>query len=346
MSTIESTPKRRRLLARVRSEARRAPSQPKADQSARDGSIVPLWTELLAQRGLSQPTIDHFQLAPRSQGWTYPVQPGIECARWKAFDSAARPKYQWLPRKSEGITFYNVDGRLHERIAAADHTLWLASGEADVWALWEGGLHNATCMFDGEAKNVPAWFTAELDRMDVRTLHIAPDCDPTGRLFASRLRRALSDSGVALFVHALPFPEDSKGDIGRLLIQVGAARLQRELERLPELAVPDPEPLPVLSAGPARPVEYGEFSDLYERWCVEEVEAAAQRAWPITPRDDKGFSRNFRCPFHDDEHPSAGWNYHTHGVYCFACGSHDTHEVAARLGLRTWEQYKADHAPR
>jgi hypothetical protein len=300
--------------------------------------VTALWTDLLAARGLSPATIAHFALLPRAQGWTYPVHPALEARRWKAFDSTARPKYRWLPGKPDGVTLYDLDGRLAERIRAARSVLWLASGEADVWALWEGGIYNATCMFDGEAKRVPAWFVAELARLGVRTLHIAPDCDPTGMLFARRLHDALDDLPIRLRIHALPFLPDSKGDIGRLLVQVGAANLKPILERLPLLALPEDEPL-APDPLPARPVEH---SDLYEQWCVEEVEAAARRVWAISAPDERGFSRNFHCPFHDDTHPSAGWNYHVHGVHCFACGPHDTHEVAAALGIRGWEQFRAN----
>lgn len=306
----------------------------------RANRVTPLWSDLLAARGLSPATIAHFRLRPRGKGWTYPVQPGLDCMRWKAFDSSARPKYRWLPGKLPGTTFYDPDGQLAARIAAAGGELWLAAGEADVWALWEGGLHNATCMFDGEAKNVPPWFVDALRRLDVRAVHIAPDRDRTGILFAQKLRQTLDDAGIPLSIRALPFPPDSKADIGRLLQTVGAARLRAALEGLPPLALPVEEPRPP-APRPAPPLP--DYADLYERWCVEEVEAAALRAWHVTPPDGKGFSKNFRCPFHDDQHPSAGWNYHTHGVHCFACGSHDTHEVAEALGVRTWEQYKADH---
>ncbi len=315
----------------------RRPGTVHTRRPSRPRRVTALWTDLLAARGLSPATIAHFALLPRAQGWTYPVHPALEARRWKAFDSTARPKYRWLPGKPDGVTLYDLDGRLAERIRAARSVLWLASGEADLWALWEGGIYNATCMFDGEAKRVPAWFVTELARLGVRTLHIAPDCDPTGTLFARRLHDALDDLPIRLRIHALPFLPDSKGDIGRLLVQVGAANLKPILERLPLLALPEDEPL-TPDPLPARPVEH---SDLYEQWCVEEVEAAARRVWAISAPDERGFSRNFRCPFHDDTHPSAGWNYHVHGVHCFACGPHDTHEVAAALGVRGWEQFRA-----
>ena len=338
MSATRFASIRHTRTARLRRRSPR-PAAVRARPSPRPRRVTSLWTDLLAARGLSPATVAHFALLPRAQGWTYPVHPALAQRRWKAFDSASRPKYRWLPGKPEGITFYDLDGRLAERIRAARGVLWLASGEADVWALWEGGIYNATCMFDGEAKRVPLWFITELARLGVRTLNIAPDCDPTGTLFARRLDRALADLPIRLRIHALPFLPDSKGDIGRLLVEVGSTELKPVLERLPLLALPDDEPLPP-DPLPVRPMER---SDLYEQWCIEEVEAAARRAWSISAPDERGFSRNFHCPFHDDAHPSAGWNYHTHGVHCFACGTHDTHEVAAALDVRTWDQFRADH---
>ncbi len=307
--------------------------------------VAPLWKGLLAERGLSDATIAHFEFSPRGQGWQYPIQPDTEVVRWKAFDSTASPKYLWLPNKPGGIRFYDHDGGLKRRIAAADGVLWLASGEADVWALWEGGLHNATCMFDGEARHIPDWFRAELNYLHVAELHIAPDCDEAGARFAVNIRRALGDFAVRLVVHALPFAPDSKGDIGKLLLAVGPDCLRHDLEHLSERIFEDylsdesdewlyiQQPLRL----------FRDTYSLYERWCVDVVEAAALRFWSVSPPDHKGFSKDFRCPFHDDRHPSAGWNYNTHGIHCFACGPHRTKEVADLLGVPSWDDFKADH---
>ena len=295
-------------------------------------AITPFWIERLAARGLSEATIAHFGLTPRGEGWQYPVHPAIEAMRWKAFDSRATPKYLWLPNKPDAVRFYDCDGRLHAAVTGAGGVLWLASGEADVWALWEGGIPNATSLFDGEARKIPAWFVPRLEALDVQTLHMAPDRDPTGRQFVLNVARALADTGIRVLMHRLPFPPRSKGDIGRLLVEVGAGNLQTALSELRTYEVvfePFRErvrqlPLPNLFANNRK---------LYEQWSVEVVEAAAQMAWDFSGPDRKGFSKNFRCPFHDDRHPSAGWSYRSHGVNCFACGYHGTKEVAEMLGV-------------
>lgn len=315
-----------------------APTRPTAYQ------LVPYWRALLAERGLSPATIEHFAIAPRGDGWQYPVHPALDARRWKAFDSTATPKYLWLPHKPDTIRLYDVDGRLGDAVALAGGILWLASGEPDVWALWEGGLRNATCLFDGETRRMPPWFAPELARLGVRVLHLAPDRDRAGMRFVIQVSRAVSHTSIRVIMHQLPFPPRSKGDIGRLLVRVGGARLRTTLEGLPaceamfEPFPPDEQPafvqrpLPHLSTG---------RDALYEAWCVEVVEPAAVRAWDISPPDARGFSKNFRCPFHDDRHPSAGWSYETHGIHCFACGYHDAREVAGRLGVPSWESYRA-----
>ena len=88
-------------------------------------------------------------------------------------------------------------------------------------------------------------------------------------------------------------------------------------------------------------------SELWDYYC-EDIDRAAIAAWNLTPPKNNGFSRrNFPCPFHDDQNPSAGYHYPTHSVHCFfaPCGNHGPHEVAEALGLPTWEEYKTDHRP-
>ena len=309
--------------------------------------ITPLWIELLARRGLSEDTVAHFDITPRGEGWQYPVHPAVAAQRWKAFDSTARPKYLWLPGKPDTARFYDCDGRLHEEVTIADGILWLASGEPDVWALWEGGIPNVTCLFDGEARKMPSWFAPELEALGVHTLHLAPDRDRVGMRFVINVSRALSETGIRVFMHQLPFPPRSKGDIGRLLVEVGAPGLKTALRSLPAFeAVFEPASAaqePTLRQLPL-PNLFPNNRGLYRQWSVEVVEAAAIRAWGFSPPDKKGFSKNFCCPFHDDRHPSAGWSYRSHGVHCFACGYHNTKDVAEELCVISWEAFKAERA--
>ena len=107
---------------------------------------VPTWRKLLHRRGLSDLTIDHFKISPEGRGWKYPVDLQHDAIRWKAFNSRAIPKYRWLPEKPGDVRFYDVDGHLKDYIAEANGELVLCEGEPDVWACWEGGVKNATCI--------------------------------------------------------------------------------------------------------------------------------------------------------------------------------------------------------
>jgi hypothetical protein len=306
-----------------------------------------LWIQLLADRGLSRSTIDHFHIAPRGQGWVYPIHPLLDEKRWKAFNSQATPKYLWLPRKSDRVRFYDVDRKLRRRISKGDGVLWLACGEADVWALWEGGMRNATCLFDGEARHIPEWFVPELEQLGVKAVHLAPDRDEAGTRFALHIGAALQATSICVHVHRLPFRMGSGGDIGRLLVRRGRSVLKSMLEHLPEV----PIEVPPTSKETATEVYWQlplpkvlpDYRALYDHWCIDIVETTAQRVWNFSPPNRKGFSKGFRCPFHDDHHPSASWNYHTHGVHCFACGHHGTREVADLLSVLSWQDFKAEN---
>lgn len=316
-----------------------SPAQPQTnDQNA--SSALPLWKQLLHQRGLSDSTIGRFQIQPNKDGWVYPIEPTLQAKRWKAFDSNASPKYLWQPKKPDGVKFYDPTGKLTEFIAEADGVLWLAGGEPDVWALAEAGILNATCTLNGEATRLPDWFAPVLQQLGVTLLHVAPDCDDAGLKFTTNVHDALENTGIELVAYQLPFAEKSKGDIGMLLLQAGSRDLRATLETLPKMN---------LGALCAKPERVGDSSpassDLFEQWCTEVVEPEALRVWDISAPNGKEFSaKPFTCPFHPDENPSAYWNYRTHGVHCQHCQSHNTHEVAERLGVQPWEDYKAMHA--
>jgi hypothetical protein len=307
---------------------------------------APFWKELLAKRGLSENTITHFVITPRGEGWQYPIHPAIAAKRWKAFDSGTSPKYLWLPSKSDSVRFYDCDSSLHDEVAIAGGLLWLASGEADVWALWEGGIRNATCLFDGEARKMPPWLVPELTQLGVRELHLAPDRDQAGIRWVINISRALSRTSIRVIMHKLPFPPRSKGDVGRLLVEVGSAKLKPTLSTLPAFKatfVPSDTGHKPAFVQLRLPHLFPNRDGLYDQWAVEVVEEAAVRMWGISPPARRGFSKNFRCPFHEDRRPSAGWSYRTHGVHCFACGYHTTQEVAALLGVQSWEAFRVEH---
>lgn len=110
-------------------------------------------------------------------------------------------------------------------------------------------------------------------------------------------------------------------------------------------ATPEDRTLPESSPRSDLP---SDFKDLYERWCVEVVEAAAVRTWNIAPPNGNGWSRrNFRSPVRDDgQNADCSWSYTAHGFQDFATGDfHNTQQVADLLGVQTWDDFKAEHRP-
>jgi hypothetical protein len=296
---------------------------------------------LLSKRGLSAETITYFSLRPSIGGWEYPVARDLPTRRWKAFPHQQGPKYLWLPDKPDALRFYDPHGDLAERTAAANGTLILASGEADVWALYEGHITNTTATMLGEG-TIPAWLVDELHRLHVRIIQIWPDRDETGQRAALKLRDLLAGTGIALEIYELPYEFGSKGDIGQLLIDVGAANLQQVLTACPCQILPNPAPV----RQPSAYTPPADVTNLYEQWCIE-VERAAVAAWNISEPNSKNLSRkNFKSPFREDKRPSAQWNYTAHGFKDYATGEfYNTHTVADLLGLPSWEDTKPVYTP-
>jgi hypothetical protein len=227
-----------------------------------ENGVIPRWLHLLRQRGLSLQTAAYFDIQPYQHGWIYPLLPDHAARRWKAFPGQRGAKYRWIPAQPADITFYDPRGHLAEHVAAAHGVLILASGEADVWALHEAGIRHATATLLGEG-HLPDWLVAELHRLNVRRVEVWPDCDQTGLKFAGKLRETLTETGIELCLRALPYAPDSKGDIGRLLIEVGSENLYKTLTNCPPLLLPAAPAPPAVSTAalpPAPPVVAGDTS--------------------------------------------------------------------------------------
>jgi len=86
------------------------------------------------------------------------------------------------------------------------------------------------------------------------------------------------------------------------------------------------------------------FSGWWQEW-QESVEATAVQAWNIPPRGaGEWTSRNFSCPFHKDDNPSAGWNYERHFFKCHSTQcegiERSIHDIAEALGHESWQSFK------
>lgn len=275
----------------------------------------------------------------RTPGWRYPVfgwdgSPVAGVARWKNADSQGQPKYVWWPKGAERPALYALPG-LVDAVAAADGELHMVSGEPDLLTLVMVGLPNATCAFgEQNIANLDAW----IERLGVRRLIYWRDPDDAGLSAALKVRDLLRGSPVAFACRLLPGDTDLNAlwqacrfDTATFL----AALASSTIEALPE---PQPSVAPNHERSGAR--------DAYEAWC-ETVEQAALAAWHFGAPDGQQFSRRMiRCPFHDDSDPSAHWNYRTHGLKCFACDQeYNTHAIADTLGVESYADYKARHAP-
>lgn len=295
----------------------------------------------LLKRGISEETVRHFEITEHRNGWLYPVAPGTTEQRRKKFAGAKPPKYSWYPHKPQDTPLYDPSGELASYVHDAEGELWLCTGEADVWAVWEAGIRNATCLLQSENAHIPKRLVKQLRDMGVQRVHIAPDRDDAGAIFAKKVSSAFKDTSIELIVHQLPYPEDSKADIGKWFEDIGPEQFGSKLAQLPRVD------LPTTNENNRSHIASRSSShrdNLHERWAIDVVEREACHKWQIAAPDEKGFSRSlFLCPFHDDHIPSASWNYRTHAINCFACGSHNTKEVAEYLQTQSWDEFKAQN---
>lgn len=278
------------------------------------------WEQLLANRGiLGEALAAGWQ--PHNAGWRYPVfdksgqqaritLEGVEhpVFRWKAFDSNAVPKYQWEPSGMGKLrpAYYLLPGTL-EVIEKGFGECILASGEPDVLAYRSAGAKNVLCWFGENA--TPESLAIDLMNMGVRIIECYPDRDNAGLTWARDIVTRLAGSGIKYRVYELPGALGSKLDINQVWIdcQFDMACFWDVLIRCSELDI-QPEPkqskLPSAQSSDELPVEFY---------------SAIERALGVEKYKGNGFSEPIRCPFHDDQHPSAAWHREKHILKCFVC---------------------------
>lgn len=309
------------------------------------------WEQMLSHRGI----LGAAGLAgwePNGTGWRYPVydRDGQHIAvddethvwRWKAFDSAAKPKYAWIPSGlgEKKPTYYLLPGTL-QAIAEAHGMVILASGEPDVLAFKSAGTDNVLCWF-GEGAT-PANLAIDLMNMNVRAIECYPDLDPTGVNWATNIVTALAGSGIECRVYRLPGADDSKMDINRLWQDCGFDRdkFWQALIACPPLSVtPRPKPQAVARTA-SLTSDYDDMPDDYYR--------AIEQALEITKYKADGWSEPVKCPLHTDTNPSAGWHKDMKILHCFVCHGEKEHalskDVAEKLGI-DYRQFLPTPAPK
>ena len=314
--------------------------------------------QLLTARGINQQASTMCWKPGRDRygsGWVYPILDfeGCEIARrWKAYDSSAKPKYQWLDGTK--AQYYHVGAGLWQAIEVADGVLYIANGEPAVLTLHAAGLFNVLSFF-GEL-NLPDSLITDLIALGVRTVRYYPDKDPAGQGAATKLRDALQGSGITFDCRELPKELPSKADTNDLwrLLGFDAVAFQAALDAAPRYDFPAPEPTPnPRRREAAAPVGVGVNWDTARAyWWTQIVLPALDRATPVVKGRGKYQYRRCPNPAHPDRHPSfrISTDKSADGLPVCTCGVQDEHDprgvVASWVGapdFMTW--WKAERAP-
>lgn len=289
-------------------------------------------TKRLLERRISLDVIAFFAIAPApdSKGWLYPACGGL---RWKNVDSHGSVKYAWKPSKPESADFYH-GADLMQSIQQARGACWLVSGEPDVWALRSAGITHALSGFT--ESHVSKELAQYLSSLGVTVLYIAPDLDPTGKRWGSKVATALEGSGIELDCRSLPAELGEHGDLGKAWQHYTKLMdFERWLIGLPRV-YPEPEP-EIEPTTPREPSTDLVIPDNYRLAIIERL--------GVQSFNTKGWSRhNVLCPFHDDKTPSAGVHQYK-GLHCLTEGTWYTwQKLGIALDLGTIADWKAREA--
>lgn len=267
----------------------------------------------LHERRISDQAIAVFEIQPAAngRGVVYPV-----CGELRQKNlNTNLVKYFWVESEPENPPVLYSHPDLLDAINQADGALWLASGEADVWALYSAGIHHAACMIPGERNPTPELLTA-LQTLGVLTVYIAPDVDAKGRSWARVMAGFFENSGIELDVRQIPVDEPpynltEAADLGELWrVYTGRAHFERFLLGLrrvyPEPKRPEPKP----ERNPATNLNPAYLADIATALGVEYF-------------GPNGWANGVCCPFHDDRVSSASL-HETTGLYCHTCGKQFT----------------------
>jgi hypothetical protein len=309
--------------------------------------------DLAAERGLSAEVAAALRIHANGAGWIWQTQTtsGATVERWKSYVSV-RPegdkdwaKYRWLPKMPPDGDFFYPPGRsLAEAIARGGGRLYLVGGEIAAASMWSADIWNATCTFGDSA--IPLKLPELLLALGVKTLILIPDRDESGATWGGHIRdRLMAHPEIELEALALPYDLAPKHglDVNNLWLDIldtcppdelPADRFAARLAALPPFDLPAPE----RKSNPESSI-----------WALNDLELPRdflddiERALGIT----RGYKLNgwskkpVTCPFHADDHPSAGWNKELGILHCFStCGkTFRAKDVGEALGLRPLREY-------
>lgn len=317
-----------------------------------------LWQQKLAARGILDQALEadwRPSLNSRGSYWTYAIwneagvlwtdpESEVVIVRKKNMGTSGS-KYLWSPSKPEGLNYYLLPDTLAAIREA--HTVYIARGEPDHLAFRAAGQKNVLSWF-GEGA-IPDSLAGDLLRWGVSVVYDYPDCDDPGYEAAVRIETQLAGTGIEYHAYRLPFEFGSKGDINKLWIEcsfdqdlfwdaiIHCDEADLSLYRgyvdvphqpaLPGAYLPSGSQLESLPIGNETRTP-GDISS--------ELAAAIEDRLGVKKYRSDGWSENFRCPFHDDDQPSAGWHRDKHILRCFSgCGTKLGVEVARQLNLLT-----------
>jgi hypothetical protein len=277
-------------------------------------------------------------------GWIYPLWepdgqefPGVK--RWKSAapdtktpSGKGTPKCLWRPSKTARPDFYMLPGTLRS-IEKNNGKIVIVGGEPDVLVAQMVGLPSI-CWFGENA--IPDNLAMKLIALGVREATYYFDNDKTGMESARLVNEALQGTDIVYTPRQLR--GEDKADFNTVWIQSEMERTAFfDLLRGCEVSKDafEPSKKAIREAGRStRETSYRGEKEHYTSWALD-IERKAVASWGIAQAGGDEYSTDkIACPFHDDQTPSAQWNYRVHGLKCFGeCGkTYNTKEVAARLG--------------
>lgn len=292
-------------------------------------------TRILARRRVWIQARRYFQLAESAGKVVYPIVMADGSihprGRVKYVPPRRGRKYSWTGNPSvPAPAVYHEAGLEH----AKDGTLIVASGEVEVWVLWQIGLRWVVSFF-GEGR-IPPRFAATISRYNIQRVVVYPDRDQAGVRAAARLRDCIADV-CAFAAFRLPFDDESGGDLGAWWQTFAGSGRQfaAAMQNLPPLVLPPPQPrcgqVVDMSAGHVRqsPVWDAYIAAITEALGLHERSFNAA-GWSISA---------ISSPMRKDQHPSATW--HRDGwLYDHAQGTaYSAKQVGEAIGL-PWEQFR------
>ena len=279
------------------------------------------FSSALENRGIQAAAAEMGWVA-NGKGWGYPI-PGSKGnpVRWKAFDSAANPKYRWRGKPQDARYYHHAN--LKSAIAAADGIIHIVNGEPAVLTMLSAGLDNALCWF-GEM-NVPGTLAADLSDFGATQVVFYADNDSAGKGAAQKVINTLGKSGLRVDIRSLGLLSPG-ADVNDLWMDCGFDRAEfiHRLQSLPELDL--------APTGKPRKTDWDSDYDANDEFIAEVVRATIAASPTEYPKRN-GDNILIRNPFRDDKKPSFSINTKSGLANDFGGKGYNVWQLAELLGI-------------